>query len=333
MRKHIALFLTGLAMTGFFLWYAWKNANLHEVVHIFAAHANFTLAIPFLTVYAAFFWIKALRWRLLLGPIHATTVRQLFPMVIIGYAGNVLLPAQLGEAARAYALGWKLRANSSPILASVALERLLDLFALMVFLEAALLLSSEAFPSLRIIRYALAIAIGVGAMLTALYLFRTDMFVMLCRRTTAFLPAPLHAWLINQLRRGAAGLQSLRHAHLLFGVLSLSFAMWGLMSVCVYFALVAVGIHTPISAAIIVLAVTVVGLALPTSPGFVGTIQACFLVALTPYNIAAEQTLAASLFYHLLITVPPLLAACIFLLYLTRRNNTKAKELLHTLFR
>lgn len=320
-------------MTGFFLWYAWKSANLHEVVHIFAEHANFTLAIPFLAVYTVFFWVKALRWRLLLGPIHATTVRQLFPVVIIGYAGNVLLPAQLGEAARAYALGWMLRSNSSPILASVALERLLDLFALTVFLEAALLLSSEAFPSLRGIRYALAFAIGAGVMLTTLYLFRTGVFVTLCRRTTAFLPASTHAWLINQVERGAAGLQSLRHAHLLFGALSLSFVMWGLMSACVYFALLAVSIHAPFSAAIIVLVVTVAGLALPTSPGFVGTIQACFLVALTPYNIAAEHTLAASLFYHLLITVPPLLAACGFLLYRAHRNNINFIELLRAPFR
>jgi hypothetical protein len=327
MGKHVAAIVVGLVLASFFLWFAWTSASLRDVAHTLVAHTDFRLALPFLGIYAGFFWLKTLRWHLLLTPIHATTVRQLFPSVMLGYAGNVLLPAQLGEAARAYALSRRLRSNSSPILTNLALERLFDLFALAVWLEVALLLNSKAFPSLQVVRYGLGLGIAVGAGLTVFYLYRTERFVSLCRRSTAFLPAANHAWFVRQVERGATGLQSLRYPHLLVRIAALSFLMWGLMSACVYLALIAVGVQAPFSAAVVVLAVTVVGLALPTGPGFVGTIQACFLVALTPYSIVPVRTLAASLFYHLLITVPPLLVACCLLVLSARSANAKTPQL------
>ena len=54
------------------------------------------------------------------------------------------------------------------------------------------------------------------------------------------------------------------------------------MSGCIYFALQAFGIDVPYHAAIIVLVIIVAGLTLPTSPGFVGTIQYCFVLGLGP---------------------------------------------------
>jgi uncharacterized membrane protein YbhN (UPF0104 family) len=99
-----------------------------------------------------------------------------------------------------------------------------------------------------------------------------------------------------------------------------------MMSACVYLALLAVGVAAPASAAIVVLAVTVAGLTLPTGPGFVGTIQACFLVALTPYNVGAERAVSASFFYNLLITVPPLLLAGGFWLFIARLRSRHAPQ-------
>jgi hypothetical protein len=70
------------------------------------------------------------------------------------------------------------------------------------------------------------------------------------------------------------------------------------MVVCVYFAIVAFDIRVPPYAAILVLALIVAGVSLPTSPGFVGTIQFCFVLGLKQFGIDANSAFAASVFYH-----------------------------------
>ncbi len=48
------------------------------------------------------------------------------------------------------------------------------------------------------------------------------------------------------------------------------------------------------------LALNIAAITLPSAPGFFGTIQLCFVLALKPYGIDASDAFAASVFYHVL---------------------------------
>jgi glycosyltransferase 2 family protein len=107
---------------------------------------------------------------------------------------------------------------------------------------------------------------------------------------------------------------ALREAHLLGAIALLSIAMWSVMSACCLIALRTVDIDAGPTAAFFTLFMSVVGIALPTAPGFIGTIQIAFVLALVPFGVGRDQALAASIYYHALITVPPLLVAGAILL-------------------
>jgi uncharacterized membrane protein YbhN (UPF0104 family) len=47
----------------------------------------------------------------------------------------------------------------------------------------------------------------------------------------------------------------------------------------------------------VVLVVTALAIALPNTPGFVGTLQAAFVLGLSPFGVSPDVAFAASVFY------------------------------------
>ena len=127
-----------------------------------------------------------------------------------------------------------------------------------------------------------------------------------------FLPARWLGLVLDHLKLGATGLEAIRDKSLVFKVVWCSVLQWVLMGVCTYFSLLAVDIEAPLSAAFVVVAVTVAGLTLPSSPGFFGTIQLGFTLALKPFGVGASEAVAASIFWHVLAYVSVLTVGMAF---------------------
>ncbi|NIP87501.1 MAG: hypothetical protein GWO21_00180, partial [Gammaproteobacteria bacterium] len=87
------------------------------------------------------FVMRAFRWRVLLLPALAeSSFRSRFSAVCIGFAGNNLLPARLGEFARVAAFSRMEPIGLGATFASLVLERLFDALILVGFLLPALYL-------------------------------------------------------------------------------------------------------------------------------------------------------------------------------------------------
>jgi hypothetical protein len=56
-----------------------------------------------------------------------------------------------------------------------------------------------------------------------------------------------------------------------------------------------------------------VAVALPTSQGFVGSVQAAYVLALLPYSVSKEAAIAASIYFHVLAYASVVVAGLIFL--------------------
>ena len=52
---------------------------------------------------------------------------------------------------------------------------------------------------------------------------------------------------------------------------------------------------------------------LPTSPGFIGSVQAAFVLALIPFEVGSEATVAASIYFHVLAYVSVVISGLVFL--------------------
>jgi uncharacterized protein (TIRG00374 family) len=259
------------------------------------------------------FWFKAWRWKLLLQPFKQTTTAQVFPATVVGYLANLVFPVYIGEFARVYILGQQLGLRYSPVLATVVLERFFDFLSVLFFVGLVLISDPKAPAELRAIGIVAGVACVTLLLLFAAYLRWTAALTRIILKSTVFLPASTGHRIAEQIELGAEGLQVIRNPRVLPAILVASLLQWGAMGICIYAGMMGTGVEAPLSAGFVVLALTVMGVTLPSSPGFFGTIQLCFTLGLAPYGILASQAFAASMFFHLTIYVTGWTAGLYFL--------------------
>ena len=95
--------------------------------------ANYLYVAPAIAFYFGAVYFRSVRWRYLLSPLRTIPVSRLYPVIVIGYMANNLLPARLGELVRCYYLARRERFNSSAALATIAVERVYDGVTLLAF--------------------------------------------------------------------------------------------------------------------------------------------------------------------------------------------------------
>ena len=131
-RWHLWLGITvSVVMLGFLAWQVYRFEDPSGLVDELA-EANYFFLIPAVAVYFVGVWFRALRWQFLLNPLRYFPVKRLYPVVVIGYTANNLLPMRLGELVRSYYLARQENFSTSSALGSVAVERVFDGLTLMV---------------------------------------------------------------------------------------------------------------------------------------------------------------------------------------------------------
>lgn len=94
--------------------------------------ANYLYVIPAVVIYFVGVYFRAARWRYILSPLSAIPVMRLYPVVVMGYAANNVLPARAGELVRAYYLAQREQFSGSTALATIGVERIYDGLTLFV---------------------------------------------------------------------------------------------------------------------------------------------------------------------------------------------------------
>lgn len=272
------------------------------------ANANYLTLVPIWGCLTLFYLLKAWRWRLLLRPVgEFDSLRQLLPPVMIGFAFNNLLPAHLGDFVRVFLFARQNGVTNSAALASVVLERVFDIIAVLFILGAGLLLVPDLDPAVHktaIVFAGIAAACLAGAITFVVW---TRPFVALFEAILSrvpSLPKGLRDKLTQTLEAGASGLSSLKQPRLLAGILISSLAQWLLNAALVHFSLWSFDIHVSLAVSCLVVGVTAFGVTVPSTPGYFGVIQLCFMTVLKVFVDDEPAVFAASVYYHLTQYIP-----------------------------
>jgi glycosyltransferase 2 family protein len=301
-RKHLALSI-GIALSALFLWVALRDVNMSELGESLRK-TKLIWTIPFVASLGAFCWFKSWRWSLLLAPARESRTRELFAPVIIGYMGTGLMPMQLGEVARAYLAAKSLRVRMAPIMSSLVVERVFDILALLIVLGIVSVTASEFALQYRAaggVCFALA---AFALLMLWLYAAHTEKLLKIVRTCTKILPASWRTIIVDQFEAGALGAQAVRSASMYVKVGAVTLLQWGFMCACTWISLAAVGLSLPWAAAGVVLATTILSMTLPSGPGYVGTLQLAYVLALSSFDVARSEAIAASVFYLVSLWVP-----------------------------
>jgi uncharacterized protein (TIRG00374 family) len=287
-----------------------RDKDAIEQVGTAFVQANYLTLPPMWGALVGFYLIKAWRWRLLLKPVgDYHTLRDLVPPTMTGFAFNNLLPAHLGDFVRVYLFARKFRAPVTAVLSTVVLERVFDIVAILLLLGTGLVFVELPDPNVRRAALVFAAAAGAFVIVALAYVIWTRRFVAIFEAVLARLPlvpAGLRRKLATMLEAGAAGLASLKHPQLLAGIAVSSLAQWILNGSMVYLALWSFGIQVGngLLVSCIVLGVTALAVAIPSSPGYFGVIQAAFMSVLALFGANQADVFAASIYFHLAQYIP-----------------------------
>ncbi len=251
-------------------------------------------------VYLSAYFVRSLRWRLILRPIERVTVRESFSMMMAGYFLNYIIPIRAGELAKSFFLK---RMKGVPIAASlptVFVDKLLELFSILLVIVMVPVLSVRLSGSLASLIVAVLVIFVMAVGLLLLAIRNRDATVRLACRTLSWLPARVYermsSWLglfINGLSMSASTARSL------WALLALTGG--AVLLDAVYFRLMFLAFDIPVSFAVVLFGYTLISLSyiLPTPPAQVGYNEMIMgLIFAAGLGMARPDVMAVMLLAH-----------------------------------
>lgn len=258
----------------------------------------------------ATFLVRLERWRLLLRASDGTALPRapLWHAVAIGFMGNNVLPFRMGELMRCYAVTRLAGARFTAALSSVAVERVFDgltvVALLVVGLMTAGLPSGVGIAGVAVTRIAtvsglvMAAALVGGLLLVGFPLLAERMVRRLVPSESL---ADRLVGIVEGVRHGLGVLSSPSRA---FQVVVWSLAMWLLNAAAFWIMFSAFGIQVNYGGALLLQGVVVFGIAVPSTPGYVGVFEAAIKAVLLVFAIDGDRAIAYAVTYHVTTFLP-----------------------------
>lgn len=240
--------------------------------------------------------IRAVRWRVLLGPLtpdRPVPAGSTLASLLVGYLGNNVLPARLGEVVRAHDLGGRTTLSRAAILGTIVVERVVDTMVVVAIASVAILVLS--------VRGIVASAVLVGLALTTLLVVAIAAGIAARRlpgaaRFAAFLGRwPRVRRALARLREGLAVASDLRAVGV---AVLLTLACWSSTVLAFAAAAQSVGVEPTMGQAALLAAGINLATAIPAGPGYVGTFELAAVAIATAVGIDGEAALAFALLVH-----------------------------------
>jgi uncharacterized protein (TIRG00374 family) len=324
-RARIALTALGLGLSVLAILALLKAVRAGDVAHHLRETRLEWLAAG-MAVTLVGYVLRAARWRELLSPQRRLPLGRVFGPTVVGFLAINTLPARLGEFVRAYLLARLERLPTAAVLGSSAIERILDLLFLALFWVASLFFAP--FPEwFRLSGY---ITFGLGGVAAA------AIWLLQARRHAAqrFLEGDLVARLPRRLRDGLRtvvpafgdGLTALGAPGVLGKSIGWSALMWAVNGSVFLLTGLATGLQLPWWSAFLLAFIVCVAILLPSSPGFVGVMEAACVVGLALVGVDRASALAFGLLYHLTQILPLVLVGSIYAFRMHLRPSDLATE-------
>lgn len=302
----------GLLISALFLFLAFRKI---DYARMWGVIQSADLVSLFLAVVLMFFQyvIRAWRWGILLEPIRKTGFLNRLHSIFIGFAGNCILPARLGEFLRANYLGYTEEISRSSAFGTIVVERLFDAFTMLLVLFIGLMGTS--FPAkwssiagslratglLLLVSYVVLIIILVG------FKYKAKPFLKLLERLLFFLPLSLRSRIVNIAWNFSLGLVLLRNPYRWAQAVFYSLLLWSLYLYQIELIERSIGLTLPFVATFIILAMGSLGVMIPSAPGFIGTFHLSVLYGFLFYGTGKEEALSAAILWHATMFFPTIL--------------------------
>jgi uncharacterized protein (TIRG00374 family) len=289
----------GLAVTVVFLILAFQRVDFSGFVDELKS-VNYMWLVPSAICTLVGYLLRTVRWQVILSGAARAPLRTLFPVLMMGFATNNVLPGRLGEFWRAYLLGRKRNVRKTFALASVVVERVFDGLTLILLLT--LVSRTVQLPGWGEQIEHLAMAIFMVATLgLVVLLWRPAVIQVPIRAVLHRFHGGMAAWIEERFEAFVEGLASLRRRRVLLGATLLSLGIWA-FELGSYLALsrglnLSLG-NMEVPGVGLALVTINLGIMVPSGPGYLGTQEFFGTAALGVVGANAQAALALVVVSH-----------------------------------
>jgi glycosyltransferase 2 family protein len=313
--KRWMMMALGLAFSAFFVWLGFRDLKINELIDIIRTIDAGWLILAAL-VYQLAAYIITWRWYFLLHPVKDVHAHSLFPIVMIGYMGNNIYPARIGEFIRAYLLKKDEQIPYAPSLATIIVERIFDGLVMLSFVFTALLFVEFDNDVIRNVIVGTA-PLFFGALLVFSFLAVRP---LLARRIytsviTAVLPQGVQEKVLHLADHFMTGLETLRTPRLLLFTWVSSLASWIVEASTYWLVLRAFDFEVSFFVLMLVMGLANLTTILPSTPGYFGTFHGVVVIILEAFGVNGELAGAYAIVMHLVLWLPVTLFGAFFLIH------------------
>lgn len=309
----------GLLISALLLLLVFKGIDFKQVWEAMRGVSPYWLLLAII-VYFVGIVIRTKRWSLLMHSVKPCSTRRLFPIYVISYMANNVLPLRIGDIYRAYIIGKKEQVSKSASLVTIVVERIFDGLTMLLLLSVAIMWYPVADP---VIKKTLEIGslFFFGAIVVCyLFLFNRTLATRFFNLIIVWFPVSVQEKLRDMFNNLFLGLESLKGIGAIFNILMLSFATWIVEALSYHFVLCSFGFTGSFVVAISAMALVNLFIIAPAGPGYFGPFEfACVIIlgskgygALTSFS--QETATAYALLLHVVVQwIPSTLLGLLFM--------------------
>jgi len=291
----------------------WHVAS--EIAHAHLGWLGLSLATMFANLA-----IRSLRWQYLLEPLGRASFGNAFKATAVGFAASSILPARAGEVIRPYFLARHEHMTATGAFATIILERVLDVLTVVALLALFIFVFDpgvgRANPAAwTAVKWA-GVTAGLGAVAALVVMFvlagDPERLGRAMSRLEQILPSTLAGLIARVAEKFARGLGAVRRPGRLLVALLWSFPLWLSIAAGIWAVAVAFRLAVPFTGSFLIMALLVIGVAVPT-PGAVGGFHEAFRLGATMFFGAQDDAaVGAAIVAHVLSIGPSLLLGLFF---------------------
>jgi uncharacterized protein (TIRG00374 family) len=240
-------------------------------------------------------WLKSARWAFTLRVATGRPVRRAFSASMMGFAGNIILPARLGELIRASMMD-KYNQTSLPLaLTTIGITQLLDLLALAGYFLILSMWVTSLFMKYRIIVSLLGIGLVCALGGLIVLQLKAQSLRALVLPMSKKLPNTFNRLMTQYVALFLQGIGILSQRVAMGWALLLTIAVWGLETWATYLMLQGFHIRPTVLMAAVLMVVLNLSFVFPITPGNLGVAQAITVFLLSTFGVTQEAALAYSI--------------------------------------
>ncbi len=327
-------FIVGLVLSAAALYFAFRNVPINDLFK-YLASINYLWILPALVLVMISFWLRAVRWRIILESSRKISVWRAYHPMMIGFMINCVLPGRLGEVARPIILQQKEQVPFTTGLATVAAERMFDICLLLVLFivtVSAIQIRPDidvAFGKYHLNRETLDTIFSgmlkLGAVLVAgiilitigrvrqffyrLIRYLPNLFFFAGESFKAVIQRNLCEPVIGILENIAQGFTLIKYPKKIILCSALSLLIWGLLAFSYYlFSIGSPGINLTFFELSVVMVIICFFISLPSIPGWWGLWEAAGVFALSLFGVSSKEAAGFTLANHALQVFPVIIA-------------------------